>query len=957
MKKTVFTIALLCTAFFAFTQNGTIRGTVVDDATDEALIGVTVIVEGTTNGNVTDLDGRFEIRVLPGTYTLKATYISYTPVFRETVVVEAGKEVDAGIFRMKEDVAKLDEIVVTAQAIRTTEEALLSVKQKSFVMMDGISSAGFKRTGDSDAASAATRVTGVSVEEGKYVYVRGLGDRYSKTTLNSMDIPGLDPDRNSVQVDLFPTSLIDNMVVMKSASADLPADFTGGVVNIETKDFPEERIVDVSLSLGYNPSMHFNHNHIGYQGSATDFLGFDNGLRALPAGASAAAIPSPQNGAAPGTINNFLKGFNPVLGGARQRSLMDFGVGVSLANQLSLGGEQRIGYMFSATYKNNTRYYNDVVYGEYQRTSDPTDYALRRATVQEGEMGEHHVLSGGLAGMSYMRSRATYKMMVTHLQNGESRAGMFRVRNNGEAVGQSGYEAFSHNLEYTQRGVTNVLLSGTHSPGNETWDIEWRLSQTFSRISDPDIRRTAFTVGPTDTRFDAGAGGNPTRIWRDLDERALAGKVDVVRRYELFNGTARFRFGLSRTCKDRDYSILSFDLQSNGVQPSFRDNPDPNKVLAEEHLYPDGRFYYASANRTPNPNAYHSSVHNSAVYVSNEFSPLDRLKAVLGLRLENYVQRHTGRDVAFATLGVGNNLVDAKVLNTLDLFPSANLIYAVNDSQNLRVSYARTVARPSFKELSFAQIIDPVTNRIFNGGMFSYGDWDGNLKPAYIHNLDLRWEVFPGEGQLLSVSAFYKKFMNPIELVRIPEAQTSTEYQPRNVGDGQLVGVEFEFRRKLQSVGVFQDRLSINANVTLVASAVDMTQREYSFRKAFEREGEVIRGTRSMAGQAPYVINAGLDYDDAPGGLTAGVYYHVKGPTLAIVGAGLYPDIYSNPFHSLDLSLSKSFGADGRSVISLHASNLLGNVREEGYVSYHAEEVFSRLDPGRSFNLSFKRSF
>src|SRR5690606_7342876 len=166
----------------------------------------------------------------------------------------------------------LDEVVISAQAIRTTEEAMLTVRRKSFVVMDGISSAAFSRIGDGDAAAAAKRVTGVSIEDGKYAYVRGLGDRYSKTTLNGMEIPGLDPDRNTVQIDLFPTSLIDNLVVVKSASANMPADFTGGLINIETKDFPDEEVFDVSFSIGYNPSMHFNNDFIVHRSGKLDFL-------------------------------------------------------------------------------------------------------------------------------------------------------------------------------------------------------------------------------------------------------------------------------------------------------------------------------------------------------------------------------------------------------------------------------------------------------------------------------------------------------------------------------------------------------------------------------------------------------------------------------------------------------------------------------------------------------------
>src|SRR5690606_15071102 len=188
--------------------------------------------------------------------------------------------------RIKEEMGELGEVTITAEMLNTTEEALLTVKKRSPNMLDGISSANFRRIGDSDAASAIKRVPGVSVEEGKYVYVRGLGDRYTKSTLNGMEIPGLDPDRNSIQMDMFPTSLLDNIIVVKTFTADLPADFTGGIVDISTKDFPDEKNLGLSISAGYQPQMHFNSNYLSYPGGKLDFLGFDDGTRAIPTGKS-----------------------------------------------------------------------------------------------------------------------------------------------------------------------------------------------------------------------------------------------------------------------------------------------------------------------------------------------------------------------------------------------------------------------------------------------------------------------------------------------------------------------------------------------------------------------------------------------------------------------------------------------------------------------------------------------
>jgi outer membrane receptor protein involved in Fe transport len=941
----------------AYSQSGTIRGAVIENSTGEALIGATALIKGTTNGSVTDFDGKFEIKMPPGTYELQISFVSFETITITDVLVKSGEVTLLDGIRMKEAVHELEDVVVTAQVIRTSEAAMLTVKRKSPNLIDGISAASFRKIGDSDAADAAKRVTGVSVEAGKYVYVRGLGDRYTKTTLNNVDIPGLDPDRNSLQMDIFPTNLIDNMLVLKSSLAEMPADFTGGVVNIETKDFPDEKIFDISFSLGYNPSMHFNKDYLTYKGGTKDYLGYDDGARALPDEARNETIPSPISGNSDEEVNTFLKKFNPVLGARNETSLMDYSFGVSLANQFALKGVSKIGYIFSATYKNATKFYDDVVYGEYQRLIDPTIYELRYATIQNGVVGERSALLGGLAGLAFKTRRTKIMATAMHLQNGESKASQFFADNDGAAAGQSGYLASSDNLEYNQRGLTNLLLNGEHHNESGSWKIDWRISPTFSNIKDPDIRKTAFTLSNIDTAFSAGAGGNPSRIWRYLNELNLVGKVDVTKDHSLFSRDAKLKFGVSHIYKERDYEILSYDMQFFGVQPDF--NGDPNNVLNDEFLYPNGTVYYSSGNNTPNPNAYNSNVNNTGVYLSSEFSPVSKLKTIIGLRGEKYVQRHTGRDQAYASGDIqGRNLDNEKVLDAFDLFPSLNIIYALNDQQNLRLSYSRTIARPSFKELSFAQILDPITNRYFNGGLFPYSDWDGKLTETRIDNFDVRWELFMQGGQLLSLSGFYKTFDDPIELVRIPEQATTTEYQPRNVGDGQLFGAELELRKTLDFVSPVLSNFIISGNFTVVKSEIEMTNKEFNSRKTYEKDGQTIENTRKMAGQAPYILNGGLAYDNPGLGFDAGFFYNVKGPTLFIVGAGLFPDVEAQPFHSLNFNLNKSFGAERKASVNLNVSNMLNDVREEMYTGFRAEnQIFTSFSPRTAVSIGLKYSF
>ncbi|QSE98318.1 TonB-dependent receptor [Fulvivirga lutea] len=982
MKNLVLTILLSIASLAAIAQKGIIRGTVLEGSTGEPMFGVTVIIEGTSTGAVTDFDGKFEIKTAPGTYNVQASFISYAAVTITGVEVVDGEVTILDRIIMQEDVEQLAEVVITAEAIRNTEEALQTVKRKSANVLDGISAASFRKIGDGDAGAAAKRVTGVSVEGGKYIYVRGLGDRYTKTTQNGMDIPGLDPDRNSIQIDVYPTNLIDNMVILKTFTPELPADFTGGIVNIETKDFPEEKILDVSFGMEYNPSMHFNNNYITYDGGSTDWLGYDDGTRGLPTNVDLNSIPTPLNAQNDQEVANFLNQFSPTMGVRSETSFMNYSFGLTAANQFELKNGHNIGYLFTGNYKNNTTFYDDAFYGEYQNDlNDRTRLDFQRAFNQSGIQAENNVLLGGLAGLAYKTNLSKFRLTMMRLQNGESTSVSAEILDDQEASGKSGYTGISEILEYNERKISNIFLNGEHHLGNNKWTIDWRGSTTWSTQEDPDIRQTAFTRINDNLRFAAGAAGNPTRIWRELDEINVVGKVDVTRDLEMFGNDAKLKFGVSQIYKERDYRIVDFNVNFlNGEQLDWTGSG--LEVWTNETVFPAGNVFLVSGFSNPNPNEYNANATNSGVYFSTEFSPLDKLKAIIGVRAENFTMRHTGRDQGAASYirsrvasgatmeeaigevkadeGLGRVLDNDIVLDALDFFPSVNLIYGITEEQNLRLSYSKTIARPSFKELSFAQIFDPVSNRIFNGGLFAIGNWDGNLVETRIDNIDLRWELFMGRGQTYSISAFYKSFENPIELVRIPQQRTNVEYQPRNVGDGQLFGMEFEFRKALDFIS---PNWSVNGNVTIVESIVDMQESELINRRANAREGEVIDETRNMSGQAPWIINAGLAYNNFESGFDAGLFYNVKGETLIIVGGGLDPDVFSQPFHSLNFNMNKTFGAKQQWVVNFGVSNILNDKLEQFYkrafsnLDNSPDATFQRLNPGMAISAGVKYSF
>lgn len=948
-------IAFQLITSFVFAQNGTIRGAIFDESTGEPLYGVSVLVKETSTGAVTDFDGKFEVQVAPGSYTLQISYISFATVNLTEVLVEDGKVTVLSDVLMKTEESELETVTVSAAAIRTTESALMSVKRNAPNLLDGISASTFRQIGDGDAASAVRRVTGVSIEGGKYVYVRGLGDRYTKTILNGVDIPGLDPDRNTIQMDIFPTNVIDNIVVSKSFTAELPADFTGGVVDIETKDFPEEKSFRLSLSGGVNPSMHFNKNYLTYQGGKTDWLGYDDGIRKSPtAGRTdipqfANVIGNP-NGAKGQEYQSLLRAFNKTLGPTTQPSFMDYGLSLSFGNQIARP-KVTWGYNAALTYKNDTEFYQNARFNLFAKPIDANKNELEALQIQKGDYGVNSVLLGGLAGIAMKTKSSKLKLNFLHLQNGESKSGIFDYESSNLGAN---FQAKQYNLEYSQRALTSVLLSGNHFINGKAWEINWKLAPTRSSIEDPDIRFTRFrvpnnTIGPE--------VGLPARIWRNLQENNLVGKLDLTKNMSLWNQDAKLKFGGSYTFKERNFEIQSFAF-ATGTTPL---DGNPNSVLQESNLF-------SSTNRNGvrfnpdfipnNPNSFQSSLTNLGGYVSAEANPLPNLKAILGLRVEKYTQFYTGTNQNSTII-----FNEEKVLDDLNFFPTLNLVVNVKEAQNLRFSVARTIARPSFKELSFAEIIDPISGRTFVGGLFKETTnggtevlWDGNLVSTNINNFDVRWEMFQPKGEMWSVGVFYKTFEKPIEIVQF--ISDGGSFQPRNVGNGTVLGMELEFRKSLKFISPSLEKFQWNTNLTLTQSQITMSATEKKSRQLTAREGQVIGTTRDMAGQAPYIINTGIAYSDYTTGWEAGVYYNVQGPTLNMVGFGNRTDTYAVPFNSLNVNINKTFGADERIRASFGVQNLLNDKREFIYSSYGAkDQFFTQLSPGVRANFSLSFSF
>jgi TonB-dependent receptor len=924
-------------------QTGKVTGKILDGEFNDVLAFANVLVKDTSKGTTSDFDGFYSLELEPGIYTLVFSFIGYETKAITDVQITANGVFELNI-TLRPSSATLDEVVITTSARRNTEEAVLNLQRNSAVLLDGLSIESIKKSGAGDIASAIRTVPGVSVQGGKYVYVRGLGDRYTKSILNGMDIPGLDPDKNTVQMDIFPTNILENIIVIKSGSAELPADFTGGVVNIVTKDFPSKKTMGISVSAGYNPDMNFNSNYVTYNGGGTDFLGFDNGNRKLPISPTT-VIPNPvsQNNE---SLEGITRSFNRTLDTKRQNSMPNMSLGFNYGNQFEVAGN-KLGLIASVDYKNETLYYEGFENGIYQKNEDRDIFELRSDRRQFGDLGQNNVLLSGLAGLTYKTNQSKYNLNVLHIQNGESQAATF---NQLTEISNS-INVDKDNLEYYQRSITNILFSGKHNSDDNNFITEWNLAPTFSSVQDKDIRLTTFILNDDGSSVISSDAGFPQRLWRDLKEFNLIGKVDFTKKYDFLGSKASLKFGALGSYKKRNYDIYSYEIAfrntgNTDITRSF--NGDPNAILAPENIWtPEtNRGSFIRGNFEP-ANSFESNQNTAAFYVSNEFKLADKLRTIIGLRAEYFTTFFTGQNNS------GTQIFDnEKTIDVFDLFPSANFIYEITEKANLRLSYSRTTARPTFKELSVVQIPDLLTGIIFLGNI--------ELQPSYMNNFDLRYEFFGEKAQMFAISGFYKQFKDPIEIVAFSDVAPN-QFTPRNSNEAIVYGIEFEARKNFNWVAESLKDLSFNLNVSFIESEIEMPKgpgQEFESRQQFARTGQVIEDTRQLQGQSPFLVNVGLNYNNTDLGLETGMFYNVQGKTLEVVGFGRNPDVFTVPFNSLNFNFSKTFGQDQRSKVSFRAENILGAERISRYESFGgARENFSFRAPGTTFTLGYSLNF
>jgi TonB-dependent receptor len=877
---------ILTAVFAAFygavvAQNGTISGIVKDAKTFESIIGANVYIQGTHVGAATDLEGRFTIpNVKPGTYALVVSFLTYKTHIVPDALVESGKRTDMEI-ALHEDATELQEIVVSGTREINNDFALIDAIRENKLVVSGISAAQITRLPDRDAAQVMQRVSGVTISDNRFVLVRGVPERYNQVMINGVVGPSTEIDRRSFSFDLIPAGAIDQILLYKSGAGELPGDFAGGIIRVITKRPSSEPFINFGISAGFRTNT-TNEDFISSDGSATDRLGFDNGFRDIPE--YFPSTRSLKNSARSSTLrqragrsltNNFDYNTRP--------ALPDAALNLSFAQPFNIG-RIKLSNITVLSYSNSYQH-STVDFRRYN--SFEGGNTVERFSYQDEFYANDVKINAMQNWLIDFSDRFKIEFKNLFVQVGEDET---TIRRGTDFYQLSNYDRQNYAYHYLGRRILSSQLEGQHLLGrNKTTSVNWAFGLNQVTRNEPDYRRFRtlrdkayqgteepflMQLPPAGNLFETG------RFWSELKDEGYAHALNIEKKFGNRDDkrVASFKAGYYGEMKSRSFDARYINYLFPGgseIGESLRALP-LDRIFAPVNIKTEDGFVIEEG--TTPQDSYQGENTLVAGYVSGAV-PIGKFDISLGFRGEYNTQQLTSESNTGEMIRVDNPVFAP--------LPMLNLAYNLSERSLLRMAYSRTVNRPEFRELA------PFLYYQFEYEAGIFGNPD--IKTAFIHNVDLRWEMYPNPGELVSIGAFYKDFTDPIETY----LQVTTETPQMYFGNAQSArsaGVEVEFRKSLASLGVnkFLRNTSVNVNASWINSEVNIGP---------GASNQIQK--RPLQGQSPYVINTGLYYSDEETGLSANVAYNVFGPRIFSVGDKVFPSWWELPRHSLDLQLAK----------------------------------------------------
>lgn len=1010
-KSLLFTFFLLQISAHVYSQNGNISGKIIDKLTGEEIIGAVVKIDSTNTATSTDLSGNYNLKVPAGNHTIVCNFISYRKIIVKNVFVKAGESITLD-FTLESDNVEIKEVVIEAVQQRNTDASLISIQKKSFAVQDGISAQQMARTGSSNAAESMKQMTGANVEDGKFMVMRGLGDRYSIAQLNGLPIPSSDPYRNASSLDLIPSSFVDNIVTTKTFTPDQPGNFAGGNLNISTKSFPEKPYVTVNISQSMNTLSSMNGDFLSYQGGSTDWRGVDDDTRKVPLIALNDSIRDMINSSLyldarkkskdfeieRQLFNSSAKVFsNEFIAEKTGAANNESGVGYQLRqafglnnnynktplnNNYSLAAGQRyvigkteIGMTIGGNYQRNFTHYNDGEINTFINTNTEKLFAYQ--ALKETKSIDNPQL-GGLANLA-VKIAKKHTIGITGIYSND--AEKVARQQSGTFMGQVSDSRAQFNtnvLEFTQRELKTLVVNGSHSfKLLNGLDIDWSASNTNTRQYEPDLRYFAYT-SVKDTADSVGANGDlvryldtayymnnaefafPYHFYRDLKDSQQQAKIDFTLNINK-SQSFKIKWGGYYSSTKRKFEEYRFQMNNSGIQSSQKllldnYNGDLNAFLDSDNfgITDTTRNSQGAITRYATGWHYINQVNNRNFYTGQQDITAAYAMTVFS-PLKN-LKIITGARIESTNLNVASRDTNAIFYSINgDSIIDPGKLKLLDVLPSINTVYALT--EKSNLRLAFSQTIArpnmrelaPFEQFDTKNGFYNVGN--PGLKRTLINNFDIRYEFYTRPGEIIAVSAYYKTFKDPIIRAFNPKA-TIPELSFVNVDKAEVLGAEFEFRKSLDFISPFLHDFYINTNLTLINSRVDIPVKEIENSKNVDSTYAV--ESRPFQGQAPYIVNAILTYANPKIGHESSLSFNVSGPKLYSISLFATPDIYESPVPFLNFKTTQNVGKYWQ--FSLVMRNLL-NAKVAKTQVYRGQTYYAEtFQIGRTFGLgvSFK---
>lgn len=900
MKKIVTLCICTLLSLSLFAQKAKIAGK-VSNSRNEGLSGVTVKISGAITGFVrTDVDGRYSFQAEAGKkYTITLSYIGYKDKTVEDITLSSNEEETVNII-LEENTKALDAVTVKSSA-RTgaraeTVNALIAYQKNTAAVAQVISGEAIRRSPDKNTGEVLKRVPGTSIQEGKYLVVRGLADRYNQAILNGVLLSSTEPDRKTFSFDVFPAPMIDNIIINKAFVPELPGEWAGGLIQVNTKDVPSSNFFNVQLGTGFNTQT-AGSDFYTYRGGSLDFLGFDDGKRALP---NDFPTKSAFNGldqtqkivygkqleniwSTEKNSSNFLPVTNKTfqISGGFNTKLSEknkLGVVLALTYNQSFKRTHFENSLYSITGGiaslnfdyHNDKYAQDILWG-----------ALGNVTLQ---LGNNHKISWksiqNINSTDYTTKR-TGKDFENDPINGEN------IR--------------ATELALKANTFFNTQLTGDHNIPSAKTKLHWYGSFNILDQYIPDQRRLQYNqnvvvpnspylllVSASKTSQRSGS-----RYYGFLNDYIYTGGGDATKTFTMGGLNQSVKLGYMLQVKDRLFDSRPFSIYLPSDNPALR-------LLPEETVFDAANFGTGFDNKfafneiSGDQYRYVANTILNAAFLQFDNQLSQKLRATWGLRWENFDQ----------VVGSMNQKDPRHVYSKVDDFlPGLNLTYKANDKTNIRLSGSQTVIRPEFRELSPFAFFD------FDLGATTTGN--KSLVRTKVTNADLRYEIYPRAGELFTLGVFYKYFDKPIELYfNQTGAGSSSTFNYINADKASGYGVEMDFRKKLDVLADGLRNFTFQGNVSYIYNRVS---------------SEGMNLDRPMQGQSPYLVNASIQYDVEKLGLNTTVLFNQIGRRILYVGSSDYPPVWEHPRALLDFQVAKKI-LKRKGELKLNVSDLLNQV-------------------------------